>query len=51
MIVDDTDWKQVARALRHYRASQPRARLLIELGGKDRGQPWWWEGVQVLRWR
>jgi hypothetical protein len=28
-----------------------RARLLIELAGKDRGQPWWWEGVQVLRWR
>ena len=21
------------------------------LDGKDRGQPWWWEGVQVLRWR
>lgn len=51
LIVDDTDWKQVARAMRHYRARQPRARLLIELAGKDRGQPWWWEGVQVLRWR
>ncbi len=51
VIVDDTDWKQVARAMRDYRASQPRAKLLIELAGKDRGQPWWWEGVQVLRWR
>jgi predicted O-methyltransferase YrrM len=50
LIVDDTDWKQVARALRAYRRSQPRARLLVELAGKDRGQPWWWEGVQVLRW-
>ena len=51
LIVDDTDWEQVARAVRDYRASQPRAELLIDLAGKDLGQPWWWEGVQVLRWR
>ena len=50
LIVDDTDWPQVARALRDYRRSQPRARLLVEVAGKDRGQPWWWEGVQVLAW-
>jgi hypothetical protein len=50
MIIDDTDWPQVARALRDYRRRQPRARLLVELDGKDRGQPWWWEGVQVLAW-
>jgi predicted O-methyltransferase YrrM len=50
LIVDDTDWRQVRRALRDDQRSQPRARLLVELAGKDRGQPWWWEGVQVLRW-
>jgi predicted O-methyltransferase YrrM len=50
LIVDDTDWTQVRRALRDYQRSQPRARLVVELAGKDRGQPWWWEGVQVLRW-
>ena len=51
LIVDDTDWPQVARAMRDYLARQPRAELLVTLDGKDRGQPWWWEGVQVLRWR
>jgi len=51
VIVDDTDWDQVARAMRDYLAGRPRAELLVELGGKDRGQPWWWEGVQVVRWR
>lgn len=51
LIVDDTDWPQVARATRDYLARQPRAELLVSLDGKDRGQPWWWEGVQVLRWR
>ncbi len=51
MIVDDTDWEQVARAMRDYLAGQPHAEHLVTLGGKDRGQPWWWEGVQILRWR
>jgi predicted O-methyltransferase YrrM len=51
LIVDDTDWPQVARAMRDYLARQPRAELLVKLDGKDHGQPWWWEGVQVLRWR
>jgi predicted O-methyltransferase YrrM len=51
LIVDDTDWPQVARAMRDYLARQPRAELLVKLDGKDLGQPWWWEGVQVLRWR
>jgi predicted O-methyltransferase YrrM len=51
LIVDDTDWRQVARALRDYRAGQPQAELVVTLGGKTRGQPWWWEGVQILRWR
>jgi predicted O-methyltransferase YrrM len=51
LIVDDTDWDQVGRAVRDYLAGQPRAKRLVTLDGKDRGQPWWWEGVQILRWR
>jgi predicted O-methyltransferase YrrM len=51
LIVDDTDWPQVARAMRDYLDRQPRAELLVKVDGKDHGQPWWWEGVQVLRWR
>ena len=51
LIVDDTDWEQVARAMRAYLAGQPRAEHLLTLDGKDRGQPWWWEGVQIVRWR
>jgi len=51
LIVDDTDWEQVTRAMRDYLLGQPRAKPLVTLDGKDRGQPWWWEGVQILRWR
>lgn len=50
LIVDDTDWEQVARALDDYLRGQPRARRILALDGKERGFPQWWEGVQALVW-
>lgn len=50
LIVDDTDWEHVARAMDDYLAEQPRARPILTLDGKDRGAPQWWEGMQVLAW-
>jgi len=50
MIVDDTDWPGVERALADYVSTQPRARAVLTIDGKDRGFPQWWEGMQVLRW-
>ena len=48
LIVDDTDWEQVERAMDDYLAEQPRARRILTIDGKDRGFPQWWEGMQVL---
>ena len=50
VIVDDTDWDDVARAMDDYIAEQPRARRLLTLDGESRGAPQWWEGMQVLVW-
>ncbi|MBA2642886.1 MAG: class I SAM-dependent methyltransferase [Actinobacteria bacterium] len=50
LIVDDTDWEQVERAMDDYTAAQPRARRILTIEGKDRGAPQWWEGMQVLVW-
>jgi predicted O-methyltransferase YrrM len=50
VIVDDTDWDDVARAMDDYVAKQPRARRLVTIDGKSRGAPQWWEGMQVLVW-
>ena len=50
MVVDDTDWTDVERAMDDYLAEQPRARRILTLDGKDRGSPQWWEGMQVLVW-
>jgi predicted O-methyltransferase YrrM len=50
VIVDDTDWDDVARAMDDYLAEQPRARRILTVDGKSRGAPQWWEGMQVLVW-
>lgn len=50
VIVDDTDWREVERALDSYLAQQPRARRVLAIDGDARGAPQWWEGMQVLVW-
>ena len=50
LIVDDTDWDPVARAIDDYLAEQPRARRILRIDGEDFGAPHWWCGMQVLAW-
>jgi protein O-GlcNAc transferase len=50
LIVDDSDWERVDRADRDYLASQPRAELLFDIPGDEKGFPHWWEGVHVIAW-
>jgi predicted O-methyltransferase YrrM len=50
LIVDDSDWERVERATRDYLAGQPRARALLWIDGKEKGMPWWWEGMAILEW-
>jgi predicted O-methyltransferase YrrM len=50
VIVDDTDWERVERALDDYLAQQPRATEIFRADGKAAGHPEWYEGVRVLRW-
>jgi predicted O-methyltransferase YrrM len=50
VIVDDTDWDHVDRAMDDYLGQQPRARRILTVDGKSRGAPQWWEGMQVLAW-
>ena len=50
VIVDDTDWDDVERAIDAYLGEQPRARRVLTLDGSTRGAPQWWEGMQVLVW-
>jgi hypothetical protein len=51
LIVDDSDWEQVGRAVQDYLVGEPLAESLVTIGGSSRGLPQWWEGVVVLLWR
>ncbi len=51
IVVDDYDWEAVARATHDYVAAEPRAELLVEIGGEAADQVWWWDGVAVVAWR
>lgn len=50
LIVDDSDWARVARAVDDYVAAQPRASRILTLTGEDSGNTHWWSGMQVLAW-
>jgi hypothetical protein len=48
LIVDDADWERVAAATRAYLEEEPRTRLLLDIGGDERGAPHWWSGMHIL---
>ena len=50
LVVDDTDWEQVGRAVDDYLAEQPQARRVLSVDGEERGAPQWWAGMQALVW-
>jgi predicted O-methyltransferase YrrM len=50
VVVDNSDWDEVAHALRDYRAEQPRVDMLFDIAGRETGSPQWWDGVCVLAW-
>ena len=50
LVVDDSDWPDVERAVADFLADQPRARSLLAVPGRKRGSPQWWEGMHVLAW-
>ena len=51
LIVDDSDWTDVRRAIDDYLAGQPRAREIWAVGGSAADRPWWWDGMAVLAWQ
>jgi predicted O-methyltransferase YrrM len=50
VICDNADGAGVKAAVEQWLAEQPRARLALDLGGRTREQPWWHDGIRVLRW-
>jgi predicted O-methyltransferase YrrM len=50
VICDNADGAGVKEAVDEWLQEQACAQLLLELGGHRRGQPWWHDGLRVMRW-
>ena len=50
VLVDDTDWERVSSATRAWLDEQPRANLVLEIAGGERGNDAWWKGMWAIGW-
>jgi predicted O-methyltransferase YrrM len=50
VIVDNADNRNVIAGIDEWLLEQPRASPALELAGRTHGQPWWHDGIQILRW-
>ena len=50
VICDNADGAGVLGAIDEWLRECSRARLVLDLGGHTRGQPWWHDGIRAVRW-
>ena len=50
IVVDDADWDDVRAAVGAFLGEQPRARRRLRIAGRAGGQPWWWDGMDLIEW-
>jgi predicted O-methyltransferase YrrM len=47
---DNADWARVRAAIDGFVAAHAEAVLALRIGGREHGQPWWWDGVDLIGW-
>jgi len=50
IVVDDAEWPKVRAATDAFVAANPEASLRLRIAGRADGQPWWWDGMDLLAW-
>jgi predicted O-methyltransferase YrrM len=50
VICDNADGAGVLGAVDEWLRERSDARLVLDLGGHTRGQPWWHDGIRAVRW-
>jgi len=50
VVVDDAEWEKVQAATDAFLAAHSGAELRLRIGGRAAGQPWWWDGMDVIAW-
>jgi len=50
VICDNADGAGVSAAIGDWLRERARTRLVLDLGGHTRGQPWWHDGIRAVAW-
>ncbi len=50
IVVDDADWSEVRAAIDAFLAEEPAATRRLRIAGRAEGQPWWWDGMDMIEW-
>jgi len=50
IVADNADWPKVRAAIDGFVDAHAEARLALRLAGREGGQPWWWDGVDLIAW-
>ena len=50
VVCDNADGAGVRGAIDEWLRESSSARLVLDLGGHTRGQPWWHDGIRAVRW-
>jgi predicted O-methyltransferase YrrM len=51
VVMDNAEWEQVQAGRDRFLSANPEATLALTIAGRDGGQEWWWDGVDVIAWR
>src|SRR5690348_12803812 len=47
IVADNADWPKVRAAIDGFVGAHPEAELALRIAGREGGQPWWWDGVDL----
>ena len=47
---DNADWPKVRAAIDAFVDAHAEAELALRIAGREGGQPWWWDGVDLIGW-
>ncbi|MGN6378452.1 MAG: class I SAM-dependent methyltransferase [Gaiellales bacterium] len=50
VIMDNAEWADVRAGRDRFLDANPDVSVLLSIAGREGGQPWWWDGVDVLAW-
>jgi predicted O-methyltransferase YrrM len=50
IVVDDAEWPKVRAATDAFVAANAGAELRLRIAGRADGQPWWWDGMDLVAW-